>query len=379
MQLFPALKPILVASALLLSACETVPVVPPTELSSIDVEERMDKLWSRKLAKSTEGRFQPLVLNELVFAASRAGEVVAYDQASGKRQWIRKLDMELSSGVGGSDNQLYVSGNDGLIVALSAADGSTLWETPASSEVLAPVAAGFGAVIVRSADGRVLSLAPATGAERWSATYTPPALTLNGYSAPLLVDGGALVGLEDGRLIALGTDAGNVLWESVVSVASGRSEVERLADLDGRISVDNDAIYAANYQGRLARIEPAKGQILWSVPMSSTAGLALSGSAVFVVADDDEVHAFDKISGQLLWKQDAFKNRRLSAPQVLSDSLVLVGDLEGYLHILNSDDGRVVGRSRVAKRPIFPHISLNNDTVVVQAADGTVAALRHQQ
>ncbi len=338
----------------------------------------MDKLWSKKLEKSEKGRFQPLILNNVVYAASRAGEIIAVDQASGKRKWSKSLDIELSSGVGGSDNRLYVSGSDGLILALSVTDGSILWEAQASSEVLAPVSAGFGALIVRSADGRMLSLDPATGEERWSVTYSPPALTINGYSQPLLVDGGALIGLEDGRLLALGTEAGNVLWESVVSVPSGRSEVERLADLDGRLEVDDDAIYAVNYQGRLARIEPAKGQILWSQPVSSTAGLALSQTAVFVVTDNDEVRAFDKLGGQLLWTQEALKHRRLSAPQVVSDKLILVGDLEGYLHILSTDDGRLVGRSRVAKSAIFPQFSSIDDTIVLQAADGTVAALRHQ-
>jgi len=371
-------RALLVVSIALISACNSVPVVPPTELSSINVEARMQRLWTRKLENSARGRFQPLALNGVVYAASRTGQVIAVDQASGQRKWIKQLDTTLGSGVGGSDNQLYVSDKDGLIIALSTVDGEELWELPASSEVLAPVSAGFGAVIVRSADGRVLSIDPVSGEERWSVTYAPPALTVNGYSQPLLVDGGALVGLEDGRLIALGTDAGNVLWESVVSVPSGRSEVERLADLDGRLSADNEAIYAVNYQGRLARIEPAKGQILWSVPISSTAGLALSESAVFVVADDDELHAFDKVSGQSLWTQAALKNRRLSAPQVIGDNLVLVGDLEGYLHIINTDDGRLVGRTRVGKRRIFPHITTVDDTVFVQSADGTVAALRPQ-
>ena len=370
---------VLVASGLFLSACASEPVVPPTELASIKVEAKMDRLWSRKLAKSPRGNFQPLVQDGVVYAASRAGEVIAVEQATGKRKWIVELGATLSSGVGGSDGQLYVSGDDGLIMALSAKDGALLWETPASSEVLAPVSAGFGAVIVRSADGRMLSLDPVTGEERWSVTYSPPALTVNGYSQPILVDGGALIGLEDGRLLALGTDAGNVLWESVVSVPSGRSEVERLSDLDGRMRVDNEAIYAVNYQGKLARIEPARGQILWSVPLSSTAGLALSDSAVFVVADDDEIQAFDKISGQSLWTQDALKNRRLSAPQVVSNNMVLVGDLEGYLHILNAEDGRLVGRSRVAKRSIFPHIASDEDLIVVQSSDGTVAALQPQQ
>ncbi len=368
-----------VGVAFFVSSCATDPVVPPTELASIQIESKLDRLWTRKLEKSEKGRFQPLVLDGVIYAASRAGEVIAIEQESGKRKWIRNLNVSLSSGVGGSDGRVYVSTSEGLIKALNTTDGKTAWAAQASSEVLAPVSAGFDSVIVRSADGRLLSLNPETGEELWSVTYTPPALTINGYSRPLLLDGGVLVGLDDGRLLALNSASGSVLWESVVSVPAGRSEVERLADIDGSIRVDNSAIYAVNYQGRLARIEPAKGQIMWSVPMSSTAGLAISDTAIFVVGDDDEVHAFDKAGGQLLWTQSALKHRRLSAPQVVSGNLVLVGDLEGYLHTLSADDGRLVGRSRVAKKSVFPEISSAENTIIVQAADGTVAALRPKQ
>lgn len=369
---------LIAATALLVSGCVTEPVIPPTELTSINVESKMDRLWTHKLDKSVKGRFKPLVLNDVVYAASRVGEVVALERETGKRLWKRQLDVSLSSGVGGLDSTVFVSTNDGVILALNAASGELLWEAQASSEVLVPVSAGFGTVVVRSADGRLLSLDPATGEALWTVTYTPPALTLNGYSQPMLLDGGVLVGLDDGRLMALGSSDGQQLWESIVSVPSGRSEVERLSDIDGSIQVDDTAIYVVNYQGRLARIEPGKGEIVWSVPMSSTAGLAISETVAIVVGDDDELHAFDKSNGQLIWSQDALKHRDLSSPQIIANNLVVVGDVEGYLHTIDSSDGRLIGRMRVAKKSIFPEIPLQENILLVQAADGTVAALRAQ-
>lgn len=373
----PALG-LITAMMLLVSGCVTEPLIPPTELTSINVESKLDRLWTHKLDKSEKGRFKPLVLNNIVFAASRVGEVVALERETGKRVWKRELGVSLSSGVGGLDSTVFVSTNDGVIMALNAVDGELVWEAQASSEVLVPVSAGFGAVVVRSADGRLLSLDPATGEALWTVTYTPPALTLNGYSQPMLLDGGVLVGLDDGRLMALGSNDGTQLWESIVSVPSGRSEVERLSDIDGSIQVDDTAIYVVNYQGRLARIEPGKGEIIWSVPMSSTAGLAVSETVAIVVGDDDELHAFDKSNGQLMWTQEALKHRRLSSPQIIADNLIVVGDVEGYLHTIDTTDGRLIGRTRVAKKPIYPELPLQENTLLVQAADGTVAALRAQ-
>jgi len=371
----------LACTVLFAAACSsTAPVIPPTELTSIkNVESRFDRLWSRKLEQSTEGRFEPLVLNDVVYAASRAGEVIAIERETGKTRWKKQLEVSLGSGVGGADNAVYVSSSNGLVLALSTADGEVLWETQASSEVLVPVSAGFGTVVVRSADGRLVSLDPETGEELWSVTYTPPALTLNGYSRPMLLDGGVLVGLDDGRLLALNSNQGRVLWESVVSVPSGRSEVERLSDIDGSIRVDDSAIYVANYQGKLARIEPSRGDIIWSVPISSTAGVAVSSTVAIVVDEDDELHAFDKENGQLLWQQDALKHRRLSAPQVITENLAVVGDLQGFLHIVSTSDGRLIGRTRVGRRSIAHELPLHDNTLLVQSADGTVAALRAQQ
>ncbi len=363
------------ASALLCVACATDPIEPPTELTSIKAETKLKKLWSTSLSKSKQGRFEPFIQEGVLYAASQSGDVVALNSKTGKVQWRRKLVSTLGSGVGGDAKAVYVSTVDGVIIALNIANGNILWESAASSEVLTPVSAGFDSVVVRSADGRILSLAAATGEEQWSTTYTPPALTLNGYSRPLLLDGGVLVGLDDGRLLALGSEAGNVIWESVISVPSGRSEVERLVDIDGNIRVDDSAIYVVNYQGKLARIEPAKGQILWSVPMSSTAGLAISDKAAVVITDNDEVHAFNKENGQPLWEQSAFIGRRLTAPQIVGDDLIVVGDLEGYIHILNSADGRLIGRSRVGKKALFPEIVLAEKNLFIQSSDGTLAAL----
>lgn len=368
-----------VAATLLLSSCATEPVTPPTELQSITAESRLDREWTRKLEKSEKGRFEPLILDGVVYAASSVGEVIAIDEATGNRQWYRKLDTRLSSGVGGLEDSIYVSTENGKLLSLNTGDGSTEWEWQASSEVLAPVSAGFNMLIVRSADGRLAALDPANGEERWSVTYTPPSLTLNGYSRPLLLDGGVLMGLDDGRLLALSSANGRLLWQTEVSVPSGRSEVERLADIDGSIRVDDSAIYVANYQGRVVRIEPAAGQIVWAAPVSSTTGVAVSSAAVVVVGEDDELYAYDKENGSLLWTQPALKFRRLSSPQFLNDDSFVIGDLEGYLHTINFSDGRIIGRSRVAKSAIFPEIVPTDTAIFVQSQDGTIAALRLPQ
>ena len=372
----PARALVTTLAGLLLAACGSVPPrVPPTELADIERSVDIAERWTERLDDARRGRFDPLVTEDAVYAAAGNGEVARLERETGRTVWEVDLDVELSSGVGGDDERVYVATGDGTLVALSVEDGSEAWRTRTSSEVLAPAAAGFGALAVRSADGRLVALEPDTGTERWSASWTPPALTVHGYGTPRLLDGGMLVGLDDGRLIALDTRNGREIWTSALSVASGRSEVERLVDLDADVALDDAGIYAVNYRGRAVRLEPARGEPVWSVPMSSVSGLALADEVVVVVDDESVVHGLDKATGREVWAQDALRGRRLSPP-ALAGEAVVVGDLEGYVHALRPTDGALVGRSRPARSAIRARPVGDAESLVVQAIGGRVIALR---
>ena len=367
---------VLALAASVLGACASEPpLVPPSELGPFDSRVEIERGWSVRLDDAGRGRFEPLVTDEAVYAAAADGEVARFDRADGAREWRVDLDARLASGVGGDDELVIVATGDGGIVALDAADGTEAWRGRATSEVLAPARSGFGTLVVRSADGRLASLDPATGAERWSASWTPPALTLNGYSAPRVLDGGLLVGLDDGRLVALDSRNGRPIWETPLSLPGGRSEVERLVDVDADVRVDDEGIYAVNYRGRAVRLEPARGRPVWSVPMSSTAGLELGPATVVAVDDESVVHGLDKATGRTAWTQDALRGRKLSPPAVVG-GLVLVGDFEGYVHALALDDGSLAGRARPADAPIRARPVGDAGGLVVQAGDGTLASLR---
>jgi len=366
----PALAAALLAG---LGCVSDPPTVPPTELTAMDAEVTLAKRWTASVGKAGRGRFEPFQDEERLIVASGDGEVTAFDRRTGMERWRTDLDTRLTSGVGGGEDALYVGSVDGNVHALDAADGTVRWRVPMSSEVLVAPTAGFGAVVVRSVDGRVVALEPADGRERWSASNVPPALTVTGYGRPLLVDGGVLIGLDDGRLLALDLGTGRVIWEAVLSVPSGRSEVERLVDLDADPQVDDAGIYAVNYQGRATRLEPARGQAVWSVPLSSTAGLALGATRVLVVDEEDGLHALERETGREVWSSEALRGRRLSPPAVIDDGrAVVVGDFEGFVHVVSMDDGRLLGRVRASRQAITSRPVVDGDTFHVQGEDGRI-------
>ncbi len=366
----------LLCAALIVGCANDPPLVPPAELKATSSEISPLRLWRANVGEAGRGRFEPKISGEQLILANRRGKVTSLSVSTGIRQWTNELDVRLTSGIGGDAGQLYVGDIDGVLHALDEDSGELLWTAKGSSEILVPASADFGALIVRSTDGRVVSLDPATGEALWTVSNTPPALTLNGYSRPLVLESGVLLGLDDGRLLALDVDTGKVFWESVISVPSGRSEVERLVDIDADIVVDDDGIYIANYQGKAARLEPARGQTVWSVPLSAGAGIGVIDDSLVVIDDEDSVHRLDKETGQIIWSNDEMPGRRLSPPAFTSAGDIVVGDTEGYIHVIDIDTGVLTGRARLSKDAITARPVSTEDAMFVQSTDGIVGAYR---
>ena len=361
----------------LLSACSSEPPpTPPTPLNAIDGDVRMLRLWRSEAGDAGSGLFEPLVVDDKIIVANGKGVVNAFATETGMRQWRRDLDITLTSGVGGSGDLALVSDAGANVHAMNIEDGALLWDTQASSEILMPVVSDYGVVAVRSADGRVAALEPGDGAERWSYSSTPPALSLNGYSRPLLVQGGVLLGLDDGRMLALDMSSGRLIWETVLSLPSGRSEVERLVDIDADIVVDNEGIYVANYQGRAARLEPARGQIVWSTQLSAGSGIAVEDEALIVVDENDNIIKLDKATGRQVWINDTMTARHFSPPAFTPAGDIVIGDVEGYVHVLDADTGEAIGRTRPSREPIKARPVLVDETMYVLATDGYLSSFR---
>ena len=67
--------------------------------------------------------------------------------------------------------------------------------------------------------------------------------------------------------------------------------------------------------------------------------------------------------------------RKLSAPAIVGDSVV-VGDLEGYLHFLDTSDGRLVARLKAGSGPILGAPLVSGDTVYALMASGELVAVK---
>jgi outer membrane protein assembly factor BamB len=326
----------------------------------------------------------PLPFDGRLYYAERPDRVVAFDAGSGRRAWGAELKplpgasqkgVQVSTGFAAGAGLLLVGTRQGRLIALDLASGAQRWEAQLSSEVSAPPLIQDKVVLARSNDGKVYALDAADGRQRWVYSSVMPALSLRGSSRPVAGAGQVYVGLSNGKLVALSLESGEAAWEATVGVAEGRSEFERLVDINADPALADDTVYAAAYQARLVAVATANGRIQWSRELSTYQSLLLDGDRIYVVADKGSILAVNRGNGAVLWRQDGLAGRSLTAP-VLSEGTILVGDEQGYLHWLSPEDGSFVARRQVAAGAILSAPAVAGDTLYLADSSGALQALR---
>lgn len=354
------------------------PIEPPAELTDIEATLSVRKAWEYKAGPGSEGlglALRPAVEGARVFVAGRDGEVHALDLESGDRHWRMETELALSAGPAVGNGLVVVGSSDGMVVALDAADGSVRWQTQLSGEVLAAPALSALAVVVRTVDGRLHALAPESGSELWLSEQRPPRLSLRGTAAPVIAGNLVVAAFDNGKVIAYALRDGEPRWEQALSVGRGRTEIERLMDLDATPQVIGQDVYVVGYRGRIVNMALESGQVLWVNDMSSHSGLGVDWTTVYVTESEDAVVALNRSSGGELWRQDALRLRRLTAPTAVSRSVV-VGDFEGWLHWLDPITGAFQARYRAGKSAFVAAPVSAGELVITQDENDRVYAVR---
>lgn len=377
--------PFLAACVLALAGCSYIPWLggdkdphPPAKLTDLTAEATLNPVWSERPTKGSQGRrlfLVPAVGGGRIYVADARGAVAAVDESSGRTLWQRDTKLPFSSGPDLEGDRLVLGTSSGLAVALATSDGHELWRAQMSGEILSvPRYSGAGQVVIHTLDGTIAALDGSKGTEIWRVSYPAPVLTLRGSGSPVAVQGGVLVGLAGGKLVKLDATDGAPLWESMITAPHGRSELARIADIDADPVVVGNTIFVGTYNGDLAAVDLATGSVQWRRQLSSHAGLAADSADLFVTDSEDRVWGADPVGGAGRWRQDRLKYRQLTAPALVGNAIA-VGDLEGWVHLVARDNGRLLGRTRITKNPITARPVVSGGRVYVYAADGTLTAL----
>ncbi len=354
---------------------------PPSPLVEFTPTITIKTLWTADIGSSDDTshtKLIPVVYNELIFTASNEGLIQALNLANGEPLWEQKIDTPISGGPGIGEGLAIVGTQKGEVIALSEIDGTEKWRTQISSEILATPRINQGIVIVRTIDGKLFGLDSQNGNRIWIYERTRSSLlSLRGTSTPILVQDLIIAGFDNGKIALLELKTGKVLWETAIAIPSGRTELERMVDIDADPILKDNIVYVTSYQGHTVAIDLMKGGLLWQKRLSSYAGLGVDTNYLYVTDPNSHVHALKRFSGDDWWKQDKLQARGITAPVSIGD-YVVVGDMEGYLHWMRQSDGGFVARHRIGKYPItLPPLVIDN-TLIAYNSDGKIVALSYE-
>ena len=348
----------------------------PSKLVAFPETLKIQKVWSDKVGGTKVPLRLGLALDvegDVVYAAGEKGEIAAFDLHNGRAQWQTRTRLPLGGAVGYGNGKVVVGSTDGDVLALDAHTGQQLWKSNITSEILAAPAVTANLALVRGVDGKLHALSMADGHELWQQQQTVPKLSLRGTASPAVVGEVAVTGFDNGRIVASSLNDGSSVWETQLQIPSGKTDLDRLVDVDTRARIVGNDVYVVGYQGKVAMLALDSGQIWWSHELSSYRGLALDEDNVYVSTAAGEVVALKRRTGVEVWRQKALLHRGLSGPAVAGDAVV-VADFKGYVHWLNKDTGALMGRVRAGKvrytnAPVYADgvLMLLNDRGVLDA------------
>jgi outer membrane protein assembly factor BamB len=374
---------LLLATVLALGACKSKDdkkkIDQPAKL--VDIKSptvRVQKIWGASVGGGGKKLRLGLGLaaaDGKLFAAGRDGDVAAFDLKTGKPLWRTKTKQDLTGGTGASAALVAVGSADGSVLAFSAANGAPLWTADVRGEVLSAPAVAAKEVVVRTVDGKLRGLGVADGKELWSTEQQIPKLTLRGVATPVITHELAVSGFDNGRVLAVSLADGSTVWDASISPSHGRTELERLNDIDAAVKVVDDDVFVVGFQGRAAMLALDSGQVWWTHDLSSYRGVDVDDEQMYVSTSAGEVVALKRRTGAEVWRDDSLKNRSLSAPVVIGD-YVVVADLDGYVHWFDRATGTIGGRAKAGGDRVTNPPLVVDDTLYVINDDGEVTAMR---
>jgi len=365
-------------AAIALSGCSAPrELVQPTPLQEIQNERPPVVDWSASAGGDQESglaAIAPVEADGRVFVADPDGEVIAYDVQSGSRQWSVDLDVPMTSGPGASEEIVAIGASDGTVFALDAQTGETRWTTSIRASVDAAPSVGFGSVAVRGRDGSFALLDAETGEPRWRQSVEQPSLTLQGQGRMILFPDAVGLGFDDGTFGVYARDDGSELWSRTVALPTGRTDVDRMVDIDATPVFADGVFYVVTWQGKLAALAARGGREIWSRDFSSVTDFAADSRALYLTDGDGVVWAIDRRSGDALWRQSDLAHRGLTGPALIDGQLV-VGDKEGYVHVLSTASGMLRGRADWGDALVDP-IRVVDGRGLAVSRDGELRAFR---
>ncbi len=337
----------------------------PKELSAIENRVDLSINWKRSSKGANYlGAFEPAFSGQEVFFADEEGIIRSLSRETGRVNWEEKLDFQLSVGVAYGFGKLAFSDNQGNLHLFDIDSKSIDWSSNTGSEVLANPVIDARFVVTRTSGGELQAYSMSTGERVWSFRSQLPPLTVRGTSSPILSQGNVISTFDNGRIGVFQLNTGFLIWDSPISYIKGASELENLIDSHSRPVVIDSLMYATNYQGNISIYDLAQQRQVWAEEASSLVPPLVLNNMIVVIQDNGSILSFSNRTLQQSWLNEDYLRRKLSNAVEFNGN-ILVGDLDGYLHIIDVLNGITLGRKKVSSKAIKSIVNRGDAVFVV--------------
>lgn len=345
----------------------------PAKLLPFTSDYLIDIAWKKSFKGSNNlGAFKPAFYSGQMIAADSSGNIISFNPKNGAVNWQKTLERNLAAGVSAGFGRLVVSDINGFVIALDIESQEILWEQNIGGEVLARAIVDAALVVAKNSVGELVALDGVTGEKKWTFRSQLPALTVRGTGDPIIKDGIVFSTFDNGRLGAFQLNTGFFLWDGPISFVSGSSELENLLDADSSPVVVNQLIFAVNYQGNLTAFDTTQKRPVWNAKASSFHSPVVGNGMIMVIQDNGSILSFASGNLQPSWTSEEYLLRELSNG-VMFKNMMLVGDIEGYLHVINPLTGKTVGRKKVSGNLIKSIVTFGDLIYIVDQDSNLVA------
>lgn len=350
----------------------------PKKLDSIHPKVKMTNQWTTAVGKKNKYhsylKLKPVIVKDRIYAADTNGSAYAVNKENGMTIWSTKIPHSILSGPVVKGSTMVVGTDAATIVVLNSVNGNILWTANLSGDTLSKPLVFKDKVIVKTIDGNLYAFNLHNGEKVWKVEHGSPSLILKASSSPVLMGDLVLVGFSDGKLDAIDINTGRLVWQRSMAYATGASDIDKLIDIDADPIIQQNVIYVASYQGYIGAFSLVDGKFIWNKTGSVYKNMAISNDVLYVVDSKDTVWAFNKNTGRVLWKQIALKYHDLTEPVLIANKL-LVGDKDGYLHVLSTRTGELIGRAKLSSG-ISMSSSVSNDIAYTMLKNGYMNATK---
>ena len=371
------LMPLALGACSIFSPYGTSNIPEPAPLPVYKAQMTPAEAWHKNVGTASGGDYlllAPAVANNTIYTIDANGDFYA-TSVQGQSLWQKRFADGGKSGVASDGELIALVDARGTLQVFSTQKGKDLWHALVPSQALAAPTITDTQIFVKTIDGSVTAFDKATGQQQWQYQHMVQPLMLHAASSVLVSGNKAYVGFSDGKVVCLDVKTGDEIWMQRAAESNGISEIQRLIDIDSDLILQSGKLFVATYQGQVVALNPATGNIIWKQPNSIYANLAADDHNLYATQADGTMTAYDQAHGKAQWEQKAFAWRFLTGGTLYKQYLV-VGDLQGFVHFVNAENGQPAGRIALARSSIINAPFACGANLCVIDTDGRLAALR---